>query len=164
MSDLSRIKEAKDQRAARTGNTSRQRPVKEALNNAGVYDRNACPGGWNADLWYLTLFWEQKREEYRYSGPGRPVIYTELAHIVEVSGIRDAGYTNFGNLDNLPGWAKVTRATIEYFWDWEEVAATNPEHALSYFCQIGYFDETSKFLVNKAAAKRRAAARREESE
>lgn len=155
-------REREEQRSTGTVSKPRTSPgiTKQDWGPKKRYDRNMCPPGYDADIWDLVLFWEQKREEYRYSGPGRPVIYAELEHIVDVSGIRDRGYVDYEGL--IPGWVKVTRAVIEYFWDWEENAVSHAEHALSYFCQIGYFDETVDYLLRKAAAERRRKARLEE--
>lgn len=160
---LSRFAEKRDERSSGTVTSSRRSSpgiTKDAWGPKRRHDRNMCPAGWDADIWDLTLLWEQKREEYRYTGPGRPVIYTELEHIIRVSGIRDRGYVDFEN--KIPGWVKVLRVTIEYFWDWEETAVIHAEHALGYFCQIGYFDETVQYVLNQAAKERRRQARLEE--
>jgi len=160
MSDLARANRVKQERQERSGAQSKSPDWRPSERNARKFDVNACPRGWDADVWDLTLFWEQKREEYDHTGPGRPIIYMHLEDVVRRSGIRDRGYVDFEN--KLPGWVKVMRVLIAYFWDWEEEAATNPENCLSLFTQLPYFNETVDYLLRKAAKERRRQARLEE--
>lgn len=55
------------------------RPVRK-----GPRDRDDCPPGWDATLWSLTLWFEQcARADDITLAAGRPVIYSELADLVE---------------------------------------------------------------------------------
>lgn len=118
-----------------------------------------CPPGWDADIWDLALFWIDKREQYGFLGPGRPIVYYELESLVQRSGIRSRGYKDYEG--KVPGWFKVIKTVIEYFWDWEEEAALRPQYALDYFCQLPYFNETTEYILRKAASERRRQARLE---
>lgn len=159
MSDLTRAAQKRDDRKQAT----KAAWVQEA-DSSGERKRryrwNDCPPGRDQNIWDLTLFWEQKREEYGHDGAHRPVVYAGLEYLVEQSGIKDRGYIDYEGKE--PGWVKVMRKTIEYFWDWEEEAAARPRFALDTFCQLSYFEETVDYLLRKAAAARRKAAREEE--
>lgn len=113
------------------------------------YDRDSCPAGWDRDIWDLVLFWEQKRDQYSHTGPGRPVIYAELKAVIGKSILTHVESQAFGS------WMDLARAMIERFWDDEEEAAGDKaRYALDTFCQKGYFTELMNWMIDKAEHER----------
>lgn len=64
-------------------------PVQSAPGRKGPPDKDRCPPGWDANLWHLTLRFEQyARADGIELRAGRPVIYAELASLV-TNGMRE---------------------------------------------------------------------------
>lgn len=66
-----------------TGTISRPAPPAQPQQRRGPRDRNQCPAGWDAEVWHLTLVFEQYADaDGIVLRAGRPVIYSEIDALV----------------------------------------------------------------------------------
>jgi hypothetical protein len=79
MSDLSSFRRQPADRPVRSSHRLEDFRDTRPAAPKGPPDRNRCPAGWDADLWHLTLLFEQYARADRIElRAGRPVIYAEL--------------------------------------------------------------------------------------
>lgn len=85
MSDLSGFrKDAAPVRYGRAAAVASGPPVRR-----GPLDRSARPPGWDADVWHLTLFFEQRAQADRIElRAGRHLVYAEIDDLVKRYGLR----------------------------------------------------------------------------
>jgi hypothetical protein len=68
-------------------------PRQQQVPGPRLPDRNRCPAGWDAELWHLTLLFEQYAHEDGIElRAGRPVIYAELAELVKRWHVKEKTY------------------------------------------------------------------------
>lgn len=105
---------------------------------AKKWDRDACPPGWDAVIWHLTLFFEQSGEAYGHSSNGRPVIYTLLEHRVDSTDTRNHVGRLADRAEDDQPWVRLVKRMITYFWDWQ-MDPDKPRNAINDFTQLGEF-------------------------
>lgn len=131
LSDLQSGGEVKpsNRRGPRQGQWN-QAPAPSQPTRRGPRDRDACPEGWDKDIWSLTLLFQQYATADGITlAAGRPVIYSELADLVESRDMRaKAAAKRYRQAVRICQKRKLDPSLAEYCWlhhpphggDWNE--------------------------------------------
>lgn len=113
---------------------------KDSNGYALSYDRDKMPPGFDPEVWNLTLLFEQEAEKWGHSIIGRPIIYMELNHRVNISGIRN----------KFVMWNDIITEMIETFWAYE-IDPDKSFYAINEFCRLDVFEQLLDQIVNERA-------------
>lgn len=161
-----------------------QNQVAPSQPRKGPRDRDDCPAGWDADLWSLTLRFEQDARADRIDlKAGRPVIYSELADLVARHEMRTRTYpqavkgcTRRLLDDSLAekcwlhynpqhpgsqwerdlGWVEMVEVIMAEFWSrvWDEYALDGFRHHFREYGQLAVGHWISLRVAQRSAERR----------
>lgn len=102
-----------------------------------LYDRDKMPEGLDSEIWHLTLYFENVAESNGSTIPGRPIVYTELAHRLYTTGIPQV------HQDYVP----IIERMIDNYWN---TNYDNP-YSINDFCSKETFDYLLQWVLDTIA-------------
>lgn len=131
-------------------------------------DPDACPPGWDPDVWRFTLLFEELAERWNIRlAVGRPVIYAKLEQRIEKSGVRNAPESmRRDSKGHVRTWQDLTEAIICEYWtqepDAKALGITHwDEYATDDFTNFEMFRFCGRKVRNRAKGRRLIAAQEE---
>lgn len=142
--NIERLAETRQQKRKRLGREQAAlegfgQPVDSTPHMARKFDPEACPLGYDPDIWSLSLLWDQIMSKYHHDGYyGLPVIYGHLEKTIKTSRLRDRHMGASKHDPDKRAWYWLLEQMITRWWDYE-MDSDKPEFAINDFCTLAEF-------------------------